>query len=74
MSQAGFEPTIPVLVFERSKTVRALDRAAIATCGDWNGWSFLSILKDVSDYGGLLVYCPGVYAKNWSIRRRYDTL
>jgi hypothetical protein len=27
MSQVGFEPTIPV--FERAKTVHALDRAAI---------------------------------------------
>jgi len=29
MPRAGFKPTIPV--FERSKTVRALDRAAIGT-------------------------------------------
>jgi len=29
MPRAGFEPTIPV--FERSKTVRALDRAVIGT-------------------------------------------
>jgi hypothetical protein len=35
MSQVGFEPTIPV--FERAKTVHALDRAATVICheGVW---------------------------------------
>jgi hypothetical protein len=30
MSQVGFEPTIPV--FQRAKTVRALDRATTGIC------------------------------------------
>jgi hypothetical protein len=35
MSQVGFEPTIPV--FERAKTVHALDRAAIVIGGELTG-------------------------------------
>jgi hypothetical protein len=42
MSRAGFEPTIPV--FERSNTVRALDRAATGTAP----FRFLSALMYTS--------------------------
>jgi hypothetical protein len=40
MPLAGFEPTIPV--FERPKTVRALDRAAIETGHSDSYWLILS--------------------------------
>jgi hypothetical protein len=49
MSWAWFEPTIPV--FERQKTVRALDRAAIGTGDMINSWqNYVKIVGSIEKH------------------------
>jgi hypothetical protein len=49
MPQVGFEPTIPV--FERAKTVRAIDRATVVI-----DYSFLRLLDIRLEYGVIMYY------------------